>query len=116
MPNPVFVIMVSFYILIGCTAEAQNIPRSERVRMELDNISDEVPQLQHKVSFSLSGVSLYEFLRALAINNKINLDIDPVLNTPVAVNFSNVTVLDLLVYLADQYSLDVFTTGNIISI
>lgn len=84
--------------------------------MRLESLADDIPQLNKKVSFSVSNVSLNEFLRALGTSNKLNLDIDPAINTSIAVNFSNVTISDLLVYLSDQYSLEILPTGNILSI
>lgn len=82
----------------------------------LESISDDIPQLKKKVSFSTSNIELYEFLRALGTNNKINLNIDPKLKDEIAVNFADVTIKDLLVHLCAEYNLDLNITGNIISI
>lgn len=90
--------------------------RIESIKMRLENLSEDVPQLHNKVSFSISGVSLFEFLRAIATNNKVNMNIDASIDTPIAVNYSNVTVNDLLIYLCDEYDLDIFINGSIISV
>jgi len=105
-----------FFFWCHLNLYAQHSTRSESLRVQLENAVLETPQLENKVSFSVSDVSLYEFIRALGVNNKLNLDIDVTLTDPVAVNFNNVSIIDILVYLSDQYSLDVFLTGNIISI
>lgn len=90
--------------------------RIDGIKLKLEAVADEIPQLNKKVSFSISGVSLYEFLRAVALNNKVNLDVSPALDSSIAVNFTNVTISDLLIYLAEQYELDIFLTGSIISV
>ncbi len=110
--------IIAVIMLLTCYTPVytQTVSRAEQIRMHLDNLTDEVPQLLHKVSFSVSGVSLYEFLRALGNNNKINLDIEPQVNTTIAVNFSSVSIIDLLVYLSEQYNLDIYNTGNILSV
>ncbi|OJX00709.1 MAG: hypothetical protein BGO70_02770 [Bacteroidetes bacterium 43-93] len=88
--------------------------RIEDIKIRLDN-ADEVPQLKNKVSFSVSNITLSEFLRGLGTSNKMNFDIDPALNNPIAVNFTNVTIEDLLIYLCDEYDMQVFINGSIIS-
>lgn len=111
----IYIILLLFVFDNVLFAQSLN-NRIDGIKYKLELVADDIPQLNKKVSFSVSGVSLYEFLRALAVNNKINLDISPSLDTPIAVNFTNVPINDLLVYLAEQYELDVFLTGNIISI
>jgi type IV pilus assembly protein PilQ len=107
------------FLLIGtcsmlCAQESN--ARIESIKIRLEGLSDDIPQLQNKVSFSVSGVSLYEFLRALGTNNKLNLDINPSIDTRIAVNFSNVKIADLLLYLCEQYDLQIYNSGSILSI
>lgn len=90
--------------------------RIESIRYRLESLSTDIPNLNKKVSFTISGVSLSEFLRALATNNKLNINIDPALNIPITINFTDVTISTLLVYLCDEYSLEIVSTGNILSV
>lgn len=89
--------------------------RVETIKLRLENSAEEIPQLNNKVSFSISNVALHEFLRALGVSNKLNFDIDPTLSKSISVNFTNVSVADLLVYLSDQHEFEIFINGNIIS-
>ncbi|RYD54586.1 MAG: hypothetical protein EOP56_18855 [Sphingobacteriales bacterium] len=112
-----FLIYTLLFIACCLQTQAQSVNgRIESIRGRLENVTDDIPQLNNKVSFSISGASLYEFLRALAVKNKLNLSIDPSLDNSIAVNFTNVTVTELMVYLSEQYNLEVFINGSIISV
>lgn len=73
------------------------------------------PGLSQRASLSVAGVSIQEFLRGLAETHNLNVSIDPALQVRVSNNFTDVKVLDLLLFLARQYELDVRVTGNIIT-
>lgn len=115
MKRFILLIVVLFCVAANNYGQVTN-KRIESLRLRLESLSDDVPQLNNKVTFSVSGISLFEFLRALANNNKININVDPSMNNNIAVNFTNVTVRDLLVYLCDEYNLELYTTGEIISV
>ncbi len=78
--------------------------------------SKDIPELNGKVSISVSDVSLDEFLRGVAKSSGLNLDVQPGLDFKVVNNFTNVQVKDMLVYICRQYKLDLQITGNIISV
>lgn len=82
----------------------------------LNKLTTAIPALDEKVNISVTKVSIQEFLRAVANNTSLNIDVDPGLNLIVINNFSNVKVKDLLVYLCKQYDLEVNIIGNIISV
>ena len=73
------------------------------------------PGLNQRASLSVAGVSIQEFLRGLAETHNLNVSIDPTLQVRVSNNFTDVRVLDLLLFLSRQYDLDVRVTGNIIA-
>ena len=73
------------------------------------------PGLTQRASLSVAGVSIQEFLRGLAETHSLNVSIDPALQVRVSNNFTDVKVLDLLLFLARQYELEVRVTGNIIT-
>ena len=73
------------------------------------------PGLSQRASLSVAGVSIQEFLRGLAETHSLNVSIDPALQVRVSNNFTDVKVLDLLLFLARQYELEVRVTGNIIT-
>lgn len=90
--------------------------RFAKMKAQLDLMIAESPGLEDPVKLSVSNLPLKDFLRALANSNNVNLSIDPAVEGTVANNFSNVSVSEVLVYLAQQYDLDMEFLGNIITI
>ncbi|WP_225872298.1 type II secretion system protein GspD [Pedobacter frigidisoli] len=64
----------------------------------------------------MSGASAQEFLRALAQSNNLNINIDPNLSFKVYTNFRNETALNVLLFVAKEYDLDINLIGSIMSI
>lgn len=82
----------------------------------LQSVADSAaPGLNQRASLSVAGASIQEFLRGLAETHNLNVSIDPALQVRVSNNFTDVKVLDLLLFLAREYALDVRVTGNIIA-
>ncbi|MBC7913515.1 MAG: general secretion pathway protein GspD, partial [Pyrinomonadaceae bacterium] len=111
-----FSIFLLFATLIYTSAYAQQQGRIEALRDRLSNLSSTVPGLNQKVQLSVTGVSIQEFLRAIAQSNSLNINIDPNLNLKIYTNFSNETALNILVFLAKEYNLDISFVGSILTI
>ncbi|HEX8659876.1 MAG TPA: hypothetical protein VF690_20200 [Hymenobacter sp.] len=73
------------------------------------------PGLNQRANLSVGGVAIQEFLRGLATTHNLNVSVDPALQVKVSNNFTDVRVLDLLLFLAREYDLDVRVLGNIIA-
>src|ERR1700744_4215093 len=95
---------------------AQNMDRTQMIQQRLDNISVDVPGLDQKVQLRVTGVSIQDYLTALAKVNKLSISIDPKLNFTIYDTFSGVTASNILVLLAKKYNLDITTVGSIIYI
>ena len=63
----------------------------------LTALSQEVPELNNRTELSVSGVSIQEFVRGIAISNGLNISIDPSIKINVVNNFSNARVADVFV-------------------
>ena len=86
--------------------------RLKKIEAKLDELSkSSTPGLKEVVDFSVSGVSIQEFLRGLAETNNLNISIDPTLNIKVVNNFTNEKVASILLFLCKEYSLDIHNTG-----
>ena len=97
-------------------AAAGAADRFEQLQRRLQVLADSIaPGLNQPATLSVSGVSLQECLRGLAETHGLNVSVDPALAIRVSNNFTDVKVLDLLVFLAREYDLDVRTTGNILA-
>jgi type IV pilus assembly protein PilQ len=76
----------------------------------------DIPSLNEKVNISVTNVSIQEFLRGVANNTGLNINVAPDLKIDVINNFSNVKVIDILMFLCRQYDLNISVIGNIINI
>lgn len=90
--------------------------RTDTIKTNLETLASTYPALSEKVSISVSDVSIQEFIRGVAKSSKVNINVSPDLQFKVVNNFSDVKVLDMLIFLAKEYDLNVDITGNIISI
>ena len=90
--------------------------RLKKIEDKLDELAKSTtPGLKEVVDFSVSGVSIQEFLRGLAETNNLNISIDPSLNIKVVNNFTNEKVSSILLFLCKEYSLDIDVVGSIMS-
>ena len=89
--------------------------RFAQLKMKLETSRTEMPGLSENVQLSISGASIQEFLTGLAENHKLNISVDPDLDIKIFNNFNNAEVLDVLVFVCKQYSLDIDFTGSILS-
>ncbi len=82
----------------------------------IENLAETVPALNTKVDISVSDISLQEFIRAVAYDVSLNLNIDPEVSGTVTNNFSNVSVKDILIFLCNEYPIHINNIANIIQI
>lgn len=84
--------------------------------LALRTLETEIPELSERVTISVSGTTINEFIRAIANSTGVNLSIDPSLVFQVVNNFNDVKVVDVLLFLAEKYDLRITSIGNIIVI
>ncbi|WP_027391083.1 type II secretion system protein GspD [Aquimarina latercula] len=97
--------------------QSQDNTRIATLENKIDLLSVEVPGLGEKVNINISNTTLLNFLRAVSQVHKINLNLSDELNSINIINgFNDVSVKDLLLFLAKEYQLDIEFTGNILSI
>lgn len=106
--------MLIFFLALVFPVLAQDENRLTRIKQQMDLLTNVSPGLEEPVDLSVSNVPLREFLRALGNSNKVNISVDPKVEGQVINNFNNVTVAEVLLFLAKQYNLDFDFTGNII--
>ncbi|QKX03546.1 type II and III secretion system protein [Aquimarina sp. TRL1] len=124
--------MKKIVFLLGCVLHlslisyAQQLPqgtmnqtnaRIAGIENKLQLLHVDVPGLTEKVNINLSSTSLANFLKAISQVHKINISVSQELSGISIVNgFSDVTVHDLLLFVAKEYELDIMITGTILSI
>lgn len=87
--------------------------RFDQLHKKLVALSDTVTGLNNKVELSVNGLQIQEFIRGLAVTNNLNVSVEPTLTTEIFDNFSNVTVIDVFLFLCNRYELDITFIGNI---
>ncbi len=106
---------VLLYLICASRILAQD--RFVNLRNQLEVLTADSPGLEEKVDFSVGEtIELADFLVGLGKSSDVNISVDPNVKGKVINNLSNVTVLELLVFLAKQHKLDFDITGNIIHI
>lgn len=93
---------------------------AQQSQMELENklteLSKQKKGLTEILKIDVSGLNLKDFVTAIAEQHQLNIDIDSDLNQPVTNNFFDVTVKDVLLYIAEKYDLEYGFLNNIITI
>jgi type IV pilus assembly protein PilQ len=108
-------VLLLLLLAINSALYAQD-DRLKKIETQLDELSKTTtPGLKEVVDFSVSGVSIQEFLRGIAETNSLNISIDPGLNIKVVNNFTNEKVASILLFLCKEYSLDIDFVGSIMS-
>jgi type IV pilus assembly protein PilQ len=110
------VLLVALFVLPFFSVSAQQSEdRFVALEKKLTELSKDVPGLTEKVEFSVTGASLQEFLGGLATSHELNISIDPTLQIRIYNRFSNEKVLNVLLFLAREYDLDILFVGSIMS-
>jgi type IV pilus assembly protein PilQ len=102
--------------VLTASAQITSQERLKAIEERLRNLSVTVPGLNQPVQLSMSGASAQEFLRALAQANNLNINIDPQLNFKVYTNFRNETAMNVILFIAKEYDLDINLIGSIMSV
>lgn len=109
-----YFLLILFSVFFVGNVSAQD--RFTEIENKLKELSKDNLGLNEKVDLSLNGVAISDLIRGIATTNNLNISVDPGLNTKIVNNFSNVSVLDVLMFLCKKYDLDISFIGNIMSI
>jgi type IV pilus assembly protein PilQ len=102
--------------LVNFVSRAQTEDRFIRIENQLKELAAKSsPGLLEPIDFSVSGVSIQEFLRGIALAHELNINIDPTLNFKVYNNFSKENALNVILFLVREYDLDIQFIGSILS-
>ncbi len=113
------IIYFALSVLMFCLSTKLTLAQDRYANIEnkLKSLAVEMPGLEQKVELvSVDDVTIQELIKGIAKSNSLNITIDPALNIKIASNFTNIDVIDLLMYLCKKYELDITFIGNIISI
>lgn len=105
-------LIIAFLIcLLTLGLKAQDI--SQNLRQTLDTLSKEVPGLNEYVDFTLVNAPLTELLRAVAETHQLNVNLGHIPEIMITNNFTQVKVSDLILYICNEYEIEVRFVNNI---
>lgn len=102
-------------LVFSQTARAQNFTEPS-LRAKLDSLSITSKGLNNTFQLNVSGLPLSELVNSIALENNLNISIDPVLNNAVSYNFFDAKVKDVLVFLYEHFDIEYRFIGNILAI
>lgn len=110
------IVAFSFLTVATFTPSVGQQARNQSIESKIDVLATEIQNLDNLVTISVSEVSIQEFVRGIAKNSKLNINVDPEINVNISANYSQVKISDILKFICKKYNLDISATGNIISI
>lgn len=81
----------------------------------MNDASTVYPGLNNAVNLSVNNYTIEEVIRAIAIENGLNVVVDPALTETPTYNFSNASVKEVFLLLCKNHNLDITWTGSIMS-
>jgi type IV pilus assembly protein PilQ len=94
---------------------AKSQDRFAILEQRLIDLGKTSPGLNEKVDLSINGASIQEFIRAIGVNNSLNVNVDPSIDVKIANNFSKVSAQEVFLFLCKNYNLDITFVGPIMS-
>jgi type IV pilus assembly protein PilQ len=102
-----------FFMSTICSLSAQD--RMAIIEVELDMLSITQKGLDEEVELSVTATPVSEFIRSIALAHKLNISVSPELRFTISNNFANAEVSDVLLFLCNEYDLDIEIIGSIIT-
>lgn len=107
-------IIVSIGIAIISTLMTFAQPDINQMERDLADLSKVQPGLTEKVQLSVTGISLSDFIAAIAYEHNLNVSVEEGLKNPVINNFYDATVKDVFIFLIKKHNLIIDISGSII--
>lgn len=106
-----------FIIIILCvlTVSFNAQDRFAILEQKLIEVGKSSPGINEKVDVSFTGSTIQEFIRAIGVNNNLNVTVDPLIDVKISNNFSKVSASEVFLFLCKNYNLDINFIGPIMS-
>lgn len=102
-------------LIVVPAAFAQQFTETE-LRDKLDSLAYRQTGLNNKIQISLTGLPLHELISSIAIENNLNITVDPGINQLISYNFYDAQVKDLLIFLYQNYEVEYTFVGSILAV
>lgn len=111
------ILIITFFIaIVGLNAVHAQDFSEETLRTKLDSMSVKNVGYNNAVQLNISGLPLSELINTLALENNLNISVDPSLNQSISYNFFDAQVKDVLVFLYQNFSIEYHFVGTILSV
>jgi len=110
MREIIIVIIATF-----CFVQGRAQDRFDVLDEKLNQMAKSYPGMNDKVDLSLSNASIQEYVKAIAANNSLNVNIDPTIDIKLSNNFSKVSAKEVFIFLCKRYDLDISFVGPIMT-
>lgn len=110
-----YILIIVFFYLGIQSNFAQKNERIKTIKTELTEYAKTYTNLNNEVDLSVSNSLVKEFIRAIALDNQLNVTISPDITRTITNNFSKAKVIDVFIYICQEYDLELEITGSIIS-
>lgn len=107
---------ITLLISLSLPAMAQKQYTEFTLRPKLDSLSVKYPGYNNAVQLNVSGLPLAELVNSLALENNLNISIDPSFNQAISYNFFDAQVKDVLVFLYENFDVEYQFVGSILAI
>ena len=111
MKNTIFILLFVSYGQLF----AQDFTETE-LRFKLDSLAYRQPGLNNKLQLNLTGLPLHELISSVALENNLNITVDPTINQLISYNFFDAQVKDMLVFLYLNFDIEYNFVGTILSV
>ncbi len=88
----------------------------ESLRQKLDSLAEHHEGLNNALQLNVSSLQLSELVNSVALENNLNISIDPKLDERISYNFYDAQVKDMLVFIYLNFDVEYDFVGSIISI
>lgn len=103
-------------LLAGTAASYSQKYREPELRRILDSLGQKYTGLNNSLQLNVFGLPLHELLTSVALENNLNITVDPYLNQMISYNFYDAKVKDMLIFLYSNFELEYDFVGSIIAV
>lgn len=101
------------FVVLSFFIRAQD--RFDIIDEKLNQLAKDYPGINEKVELSMNGATIQEYVRAIGINNNLNVNVDASLDIKLSNNFSKVSAKEVFIFLCKRYDLDIVFVGPILT-
>ncbi|AXT21188.1 type II and III secretion system protein [Flavobacteriaceae bacterium AU392] len=108
------ILIISVCFLMFNISFSQSPANIKTFTEKIDELAKTKKGLEDNVRIDLTGLTLYDFINALADEHQLNVSVDIKLNQLVTSNFYDVNIKDVFLFLIQKHQLEVDVVNNIL--